>query len=181
MEPPLLVVGASCLGLFGLNCTRAPSAWIGYLKPFRHEMDQLSSSPLLMAFTIGPRIWRRASRLGYYTLGDFHENRYSGGVRGAASSLIWLGSLAILSGQLIGIAWILNAVTGVSKPAGCLIGGLCVTLYFSLVAGILSVVLATLLPSIISALSIFYGLVTLSLFAPVVIGLLSSRPRPPQP
>jgi len=38
------------------------------------------------------------------------------------------------------------------------------------------VVLAMLLPSIIAALSIFYGLVTVSLFVPVVAGILSNRP-----
>ncbi len=42
-------------------------------------------------------------------------------------------------------------------------------------AGVLGIVLASVLPSIIAAISIFYGLIAVSLFVPVVAGLYSRR------
>jgi SSS family solute:Na+ symporter len=50
--------------------------------------------------------------------------------------------------------------------------------FSSIVAGLLGVGLAIQLPTIISALSIFYGLVTVSLFVPVLAGLYLQRPGP---
>jgi SSS family solute:Na+ symporter len=47
------------------------------------------------------------------------------------SGLLWLGSLAILATQLIGIARILEPMLGVPKYAGCLIGGVVITIYFT--------------------------------------------------
>jgi solute:Na+ symporter, SSS family len=132
LSPPLIfatllaanIGGGSTVGAAGLGYQFGLSAW--------WWVGAAGIGQLLLAFTIGPRIWQRAKRHGFYTLGDFLENRYSRNVRGTAAVLIWAGSLAILAGQLIGVAWILNVVTGVAKPVGCLIGGLCVTLYFSL-------------------------------------------------
>jgi len=42
-----------------------------------------------------------------------------------------VGTLSILAGQLIGLAWILNVVAGVPKTIGCVLGGLLVTTYFA--------------------------------------------------
>jgi SSS family solute:Na+ symporter len=42
-------------------------------------------------------------------------------------------------------------------------------------AGVIGIVLASVLPSIIVAISIFYGLIAVSLFVPVVAGLYSRR------
>jgi SSS family solute:Na+ symporter len=42
-------------------------------------------------------------------------------------------------------------------------------------AGVLGIVLASVLPSIIAAVSIFYGLIAVALFVPVVAGLYSQR------
>ena len=39
--------------------------------------------------------------------------------------------IAILAGQLIGIAWILEVVIGVPKLAGCMLGAGVVTVYFA--------------------------------------------------
>jgi solute:Na+ symporter, SSS family len=41
-----------------------------------------------------------------------------------------MGTIAILGGQLVGIAWILNVVVGLPKLAGCALGALVVTIYF---------------------------------------------------
>lgn len=85
---------------------------------------------LFLAFWVGPRIWRYASRHDLRTVGDFLELRYGPAVRGLVAALLWLGTLAILAGQLIALAWVLNAVAGIPKLAGCLIGGLVMTTYF---------------------------------------------------
>jgi SSS family solute:Na+ symporter len=45
----------------------------------------------------------------------------------------------------------------------------------SVAAGILGIVLAALLQSIIAAVSIFYGLIAVALFVPVIAGLYSRR------
>jgi SSS family solute:Na+ symporter len=86
---------------------------------------------LVLALSVGPRIRAVAAEHGLSTVGDFLEWRYDRSVRGVISLLLWVGTLAILAGQLIALAWILNVVAGIPKPAGCLIGGLVVTTYFS--------------------------------------------------
>ena len=86
---------------------------------------------LLLALWIGPRIWREAARHNLFTVGDFLEFRYGRVVRGVVAVLIWFGTVSILAGQLIGLAWVLNVVAGVPKPAGCLLGAVLVTTYFT--------------------------------------------------
>ncbi len=86
---------------------------------------------ILLGLWIGPRIWRIAKQHNLTTAGDFLEHRYGPAVRGVISSLLWVGTLAILAGQLIALAWVLNVVAGIPKIAGCLIGGLVMTVYFT--------------------------------------------------
>lgn len=92
---------------------------------------------LALAFWIGPRIWRLASERGFYTAGDYLEFRYGPSVRGVVASLIWVGTLAILASQLIAGAAVLNAVAGLSRPAGAAIGGVAMMVYF-VAGGLLS-------------------------------------------
>ena len=47
----------------------------------------------MLAFWIGPRIWREAERHGLLTVGDFLEHHFGRGVRGLAAGIIWLGQL----------------------------------------------------------------------------------------
>jgi len=121
--------GGSTVGAAGLGYRYGLSAW--------WWVGSAGLGQLILAVTVGPRIWRLAKSNGFFTVGDFLERRYSRSVRGTVAVLLWFGSLSILAGQLIGIAWILNVVTGAPKPVGCLLGGLCVTLYFS-AGGLLS-------------------------------------------
>ncbi|MEM9556488.1 MAG: sodium:solute symporter family protein [Acidobacteriota bacterium] len=86
---------------------------------------------LLLALWLGPRLWAIAAEHDLRTVGDYLELRYSATVRGAVAALLWLGTLAILAGQLIAMAWVLDAVAGVGKVWGCLLGGVVMTLYFS--------------------------------------------------
>src|SRR5262245_3992397 len=84
---------------------------------------------IVLAFTVGPRIWRVAREQNLYTVGDYLEFRYDRRVRGLVAVLLWIGSLAILAGQLIAIAKILYVVAGLAKPLGCAIGALIITCY----------------------------------------------------
>jgi SSS family solute:Na+ symporter len=52
-------------------------------------------------------------------------------VRTVVAALLWLGTLAILAGQLISLSVVLTAVTGTPKWLGCVLGGVVVTIYFT--------------------------------------------------
>jgi len=92
---------------------------------------------LLLAFWIGPRIWRLAKARQYLTVGDFLHDRFGRGVAGLVAVLIWLGSLSILAAQLIGVAAVLAVVGGVPPVVGSLIGAAVMTAYFA-AGGLLS-------------------------------------------
>ena len=92
---------------------------------------------LVLAFWVGPRLWALASARGYFTLGDYLEDRYGGTVRGLAALLLAIGTLAILAGQLIAGAAVLEVIAGLPKWQGVAIGGVAMTLYFT-AGGLLS-------------------------------------------
>jgi len=92
---------------------------------------------LVLALWVGPGIWREARRHGFLTLGDFLEQRYGRGVRGAVGLLLWLVTPFILAGQIIGAASILHAVAGVSRGVGATIA-MAVTLVYFVAGGLLS-------------------------------------------
>ncbi|MEW5982650.1 MAG: sodium:solute symporter family protein [Acidobacteriota bacterium] len=117
-------IGAgSTVGATGLGYQYGLSAW------WWNGSAGLGS--LLLAFWIGPRVWRAAARHGFLTTGDLVEHYFGRFPRAFISSMLWLASLSILAGQLIGVAWILNVVAGLPKWAGCLIGGGLMTTYFA--------------------------------------------------
>lgn len=117
-------IGAgSTVGAAGLGYRDGMSAW--------WWVGSAGIGSLILAFTVGPRIWRVAREQNLFTVGDYLEFRYDRRVRGVVALLLWIGALAILAGQLIAVAWILNVVLGLSKPMGCLIGAGVATLYFT--------------------------------------------------
>ncbi len=123
-------IGAgSTVGATGLAYQEGLSAW------WWNGSAGLGS--LVLAFWIGPKIWREAARHNFYTVGDYLERRYGASVRGAIAALTWLGTLFILAGQLIAGAAVLNVVAGVPMGAGALIGGVVMTIYFT-AGGLLS-------------------------------------------
>jgi solute:Na+ symporter, SSS family len=85
---------------------------------------------LVLAFTVGPRMWREAKAHGDLTVGDFLERRYGRDLRVAVAVLIWVGTLSILAGQLLGMSTVFQVVAGVSKLSGCLLGAAVVCVYF---------------------------------------------------
>ena len=123
-------VGAgSTIGAAGLGYTMGLSSywWVG----------SAGIGTFALAFWVGPKIWRIAREHDLQTAGDFLEFRYSKEVRATIAILVWLGSLTILAGQLIALAWVLDVVAGVPKVVGCLIGGVVITVYFA-AGGLLS-------------------------------------------
>ena len=117
-------IGAgSTVGAAGLGFRDGLAAW--------WWVGSAGVGSILLGLWAGPRIWRIAKKHNLQTAGDFLEHRYGPAVRGVISSLLWVGTLAILAGQLIALAWVLNVVAGIPKIAGCLIGGLVMTVYFT--------------------------------------------------
>ncbi len=117
-------IGAgSTVGAAGLGYRDGLAAW--------WWVGSAGIGTLLLAFWIGPKIWRIAKEHDLYTVGDYLEIRYGPSVRGIVAALLWLATLAILAGQLIAFAWILEVVADVPKWAGCLIAGGVMTAYFA--------------------------------------------------
>lgn len=124
-------VGASGLGYrFGLSAWW----WVG----------SAGIGTLILSQTVGPRLWRIAKEHQFHTLGDYLELRYSRAVRGVIAVILWFGTLAILAGQVIAIAWILNVVIGLPKWAGCVAGG-AVAIAYCTAGGLASVAVVNLL------------------------------------
>lgn len=117
-------IGAgSTVGAAGLGYRHGLSGW--------WWVGSAAIGTALLAFWVGPRLWHIAREHELYTVGDWLEHRYGRSVRLTIVVLLWLGTLAILAGQLIAVAWVLDAVAGIPKVAGCLIGGLVMTAYFA--------------------------------------------------
>jgi SSS family solute:Na+ symporter len=92
---------------------------------------------LVLAFSVGPRMWRESIAHGDLTVGDFLERRYGRDLRIAVAILIWIGTLSILAAQLLGMSTVFQVVAGTSKFAGCALGAALVLLYF-IAGGLLS-------------------------------------------
>ncbi len=92
---------------------------------------------LALALWAGPRLWQWARDRHFLTFGDFLEWRYGRAVRGVGSGIVWLVSLAILAGQLLGASTILQVVLGWPRWAGAAAAGFIVLVYF-VAGGLLS-------------------------------------------
>jgi len=118
-------IGAgSTVGAAGLGYRDGLSAW--------WWVGSAGIGSVILALTVGPKIWQVAKEHNLYTVGDYFEFRYDRSARGVMALLLWFGSLSILAGQLIAVAWILNVVGGLSKPVGCAIAAVVITAYFTL-------------------------------------------------
>ena len=92
---------------------------------------------MILAFVVGPKIWRISREHNFYTLSDYLDNRYSKIFSGIISLMMSIGTLALFAGQLLGIAWILEVVANVPKTYGVIAGAIVTTLYFA-AGGLLS-------------------------------------------
>jgi len=123
-------IGAgSTVGAAGLAYNEGLSAW--------WWNGSAAIGSVALALWVGPTIWRLAERHGFYTVGDFLEFRYGRTVRGVVSALIWVGTLAILAGQLIAGAAVLEVVADIPRAWGTAIGAIAMLVYF-VAGGLLS-------------------------------------------
>jgi SSS family solute:Na+ symporter len=102
----------------------------------------------VLALWVGPRVRRLAAEHDLQTLGDLLEWRFDWRVRAAATSLLWIGTLMILAGQLLALAFVLEAVAGWPRWVGCVTGGVVMTLYFS-AGGMLSTIWVNLVQLVV--------------------------------
>ena len=123
-------IGAgSTVGAAGLAYNEGLSAW--------WWNGSAAIGSIALALWVGPAIWRLAEQHGFYTVGDFLEFRYGRTVRGVVSALIWVGTLAILAGQLIAGAAVLEVVADIPRAWGTAIGAVAMLIYF-VAGGLLS-------------------------------------------
>lgn len=117
-------IGAgSTVGAAGLAYRDGLSAW--------WWVGSAGLGSLVFAFWVAPRLWRLSVAHSFYTTGDYLEFRFGPAVRSVAALLIGFGTLALLAGQLIAGAAILNVLTGIPRWAGALVGGGIMTIYFT--------------------------------------------------
>jgi SSS family solute:Na+ symporter len=117
-------IGAgSTVGAAGLGYSHGVSAW--------WWVGSAAIGSAVLAFWVGPSIRRTAAAHDLRTVGDYLEFRYSRAVRGTIALLLWVGSIAILAGQLIAIGTILEAVAGIPFPVGSAVGGTVIVVYFA--------------------------------------------------
>src|SRR5262245_45193618 len=117
-------IGAgSTVGATALAYTNGLSAW--------WWVGSAGIGSIVLAFWIGPAIRCHAAAHGLRTVGDYLEYRYNASVRSLAATILWIGALFILAGQLWAIGSIMSAVAGTRPWAGCVIGGAVITVYFA--------------------------------------------------
>ena len=117
-------IGAgSTVGVAGLAYRDGISAW--------WWVGSAGLASFVLAYWVGPPLWRLAKTHNFYTTGDYIEFRYGPTLRALTSFITGIGSFAILAGQLMAGAAILNVVAGVPRWAGSLIGAVVMTIYFT--------------------------------------------------
>ena len=117
-------IGAgSTVGAAGLGYRDGLAAW--------WWVGSAGIGTLALGLWVGPRIWKIARERNLYTVGDYLELRYGTSVRAIVAVLLWVATLAILAGQLIAAAWVLNVAAGLPRWAGCLAAGGVMTAYFA--------------------------------------------------
>ena len=117
-------IGAgSTVGAAGLAYRDGVSAW--------WWVGSAGLGSIVFAVLVAPRLWTIAKEHDFYTTGDYLEFRYGPSVRATSTVLVGAGALALLAGQLIAGAAILNVITGIPRWAGALVGGGIMTIYFT--------------------------------------------------
>lgn len=115
--------GGSTIGATALGYSNGLAAW--------WWVGSAGIGSLVLAFWIGPWMRREAAARGLNTVGDYLEQRYSPSVRTTVAVLLWIGTLSILAGQLIGISTPLTVIVGAPQWLGCVLGGVVITIYFT--------------------------------------------------
>jgi solute:Na+ symporter, SSS family len=117
-------IGAgSTVGATGLGYRYGLSAW--------WWSGSAAIGCLVLGLVVAPRLHRLASAHGFFTVGDFLEWRFDRSVRVLIAAVLWLGTLALLAGQLLAMAWAFEVIAGLPRAAGALLSALILVLYFS--------------------------------------------------
>ena len=132
---------------------------------------------LLLAFWVGPRIWREAKAHQFLTVGDFLESRYGAAVRAIVGVLMWLVAPFILAAQIIGVASILAAVAGLSRMTGAAAAVVVMLAYF-VAGGLLSSTWVNLVQLVV-LLAGFLVAAPMAVAAAGGVGVLSTAPQLP--
>jgi solute:Na+ symporter, SSS family len=115
-------IGAgSTVGATGLGYRLGMSAW--------WWVGSACIGTLLLSQFVGPKLWTLARQNNLATLQDYLEFRYNKAVKAVIGALFWIGALAMLAGQIIAIARILNTIANIPKWEGCVIGGAVAIVY----------------------------------------------------
>lgn len=156
-------VGASSLGYqYGLSAWW----WVG----------SAGIGTLLLAWWVGPRIWRVAHDHDLLTVGDYLEWRYDARVRLAATLLLWVITPAVLAAQLVAVSFILNTVADVPFVWGCLAGGAVMTLYFSS-GGLFASAWVNLVQLVVLAVGLVWAVAVVGAGAGGLEGVLATVPE----
>ena len=108
-------IGAgSTVGATGLAYRHGLSAW--------WWSGSAAIGCLVLGLLVAPRMHRLAAEHRFFTVGDFLEWRFDRSVRVVIAAVLWLGTLALLAGQLIAMAWALEVIAGLPGVAGALVG-----------------------------------------------------------
>ncbi len=86
---------------------------------------------LLLGLAVAPRLHRLAATHHFLTVGDFLAWRFDRSVRVLVAAVLWLGTLSLLAGQLIAMAWAFEAIAGLPRVAGSQLSALILVAYFS--------------------------------------------------
>jgi SSS family solute:Na+ symporter len=86
---------------------------------------------LVLALTLGPRMWRVARDLECYTVGDYLEIRFGSALRTIVMGFLWFGSVLILMAQIVAIGYVVEAFSGVQVRYGIVLGGAVVLVYYT--------------------------------------------------
>jgi SSS family solute:Na+ symporter len=117
-------IGAgSTVGATGLAYREGLSAW--------WWSGSAALGCLVLGLVVAPRMHRLASAHGFFTVGDFLEWRFDRSVRVLIASILWVGTLALLAGQLLAMAWAFEVIAGLPRAAGTLLAAGILVVYFS--------------------------------------------------
>ena len=117
-------IGAgSTVGATGLGYRHGLSAW--------WWSGSAAIGCLVLGLLVAPRMHRLASEHGFFTVGDFLEWRFDRSVRVTIAVILWVGTAALLAGQLIAMAWAFEVIAGLPRFWGALLSAVIVTAYFS--------------------------------------------------
>ena len=117
-------IGAgSTVGATGLGYRLGLSAW--------WWSGSAAIGCLVLGLLVAPRLHRLATGHGFFTVGDFLEWRFDRSVRVLVAAVLWLGTLALLAGQLLAMAWAFEVIAGLPRAAGAVLSALILVLYFS--------------------------------------------------